>query len=45
MATANPFAGFDFSKFTGDFKVPAFDVEKVLSGGVEVNVLFVLRTD
>ncbi len=31
MATANPFAGFDFSKFTGDFKVPAFDVEKVVA--------------
>lgn len=31
MATANPFAGFDFSKYMGDFTVPAFDVEKVVT--------------
>jgi phasin family protein len=31
MATANPFAGFDFTKFMGDFNVPAFDVEKVIA--------------
>lgn len=31
MATANPFDGFDFTKFVGDFKVPAFDVEKVVA--------------
>lgn len=31
MATANPFAGFEFDKFLGDFKVPAFDVEKFVA--------------
>ena len=31
MATANPFAGFDFTKFMGDFSVPAFDVEKMIA--------------
>lgn len=31
MATANPFAGFDFSKFAGDFSMPAVDVEKVIA--------------
>lgn len=31
MATANPYANFDFTKFMADFKVPAFDVEKVMT--------------
>jgi len=31
MATANPFAGFDFDKFVGDFKVPAVDVDKIVA--------------
>ena len=31
MATANRFAGFEFDKFLGDFKVPAFDVEKIVA--------------
>ena len=31
MATANPFASFDFTKFMGDFSVPAFDVEKMIA--------------
>ena len=31
MATANPYANFDFTKLMGDFKVPAFDVEKVMA--------------
>ena len=31
MATANPFANIDFTKFMGDFSVPAFDVEKMIA--------------
>lgn len=31
MATANPFANFDFTKFAGDINVPAFDVEKFIA--------------
>lgn len=31
MATANPFAGFEFDKFLGDFKVPTVDVEKIVA--------------
>ncbi|MDH5557023.1 MAG: phasin family protein [Alphaproteobacteria bacterium] len=31
MTAANPFAGFDFSKYMGDFKLPAFDVEKAIA--------------
>lgn len=31
MATANPFAGFQFDKFIGDFKVPAIDLEKIVA--------------
>lgn len=31
MATANPFNGFDFAKFAGDFKVPTFDVDKFVA--------------
>lgn len=31
MATANPYAAFDFTKMMADFKVPAFDVEKIVA--------------
>jgi len=31
MATANPYGNFDFTKFMADFKVPAFDVDKVMA--------------
>lgn len=31
MATANPYANFDFTKIMADFKVPAIDVEKVMA--------------
>ena len=31
MTAANPFAGFDFSKYVGDFNLPAFDVEKAIA--------------
>jgi phasin family protein len=31
MATANPFNGFDFSKFVGDFSMPALDVDKIVA--------------
>ncbi len=31
MATANPFTAFDFTKLMADFKVPAFDVEKLMA--------------
>ena len=31
MANANPYSTFDFTKFMADFKVPAFDVEKIMA--------------
>jgi phasin family protein len=31
MATANPFNGFDFANFVGDFKVPSLDVDKLVA--------------
>ena len=31
MATANPYGNFDFTKFMADFKVPAFDIDKVMA--------------
>lgn len=31
MTATNPFAGFDFSKYVGDFNLPAFDVEKAIA--------------
>ncbi len=31
MAETNPFAAIDFTKFMADFKLPAFDVEKLMA--------------
>ncbi len=31
MAETNPFASIDFTKFMADFKLPAFDVEKLMA--------------
>lgn len=31
MASANPYGTFDFTKFMADFKVPAFDIDKVMA--------------
>ncbi len=31
MASTNPFAAIDFTKFMGDFKLPAFDVDKLMA--------------
>ncbi|MDH3228771.1 MAG: TIGR01841 family phasin [Alphaproteobacteria bacterium] len=31
MANANPYGTFDFTKFMADFKVPAFDVDKIMA--------------
>ena len=31
MANANPYGTFDFTKFMADFKVPAFDVDKIMT--------------
>ncbi len=35
MATANPFTAFDFTKLMADFKVPAFNVEKLMATQVK----------
>ena len=31
MANANPYGNFDFTKLMADFKVPAFDMDKVMA--------------
>jgi phasin family protein len=31
MANANPYGTFDFTKFMADFKVPAFDIDKIMA--------------